>query len=175
MRQPIFRFVLVTSLAAVALLGIWTTTPSRTAAGSISTAVIGMFPKSTNEFAYADLKSARKLPWFAQMQDQMLPKQMRDFEQFLSSAGIDPNSQVTDLAWGAIMSADGTSGQILGIALGAFDPSSTEAKFKAQKLPMIAMVIIYTPSEAAAAPATFCSFLSIPIRQRSAIVPRWKR
>lgn len=137
MRQPLFRFVLVTSLAAVALLGIWTAAPSRTNAGSISTAVIGMFPKSTNEFAYADLKSARKLPWFAQVQDQMLPKQMRDFEQFLSSAGIDPNSQVTDLAWGAIVSADGSGGQILGVALGAFDPSSTEAKFKAQKLPMI--------------------------------------
>ena len=137
MRQPLFRFVLVTALAAVALLGIWTTTPSRTNAGSISTAVIGMFPKTTDEFAYADLKSARKLPWFAQMQDQMLPKQMRDFEQFLASAGIDPNSQVTDLAWGAIMSADGTSGQILGVAVGAFDPSSTEAKFKAQKLPVI--------------------------------------
>jgi len=136
-RQPLFRFVLVTSLAAVALLGIWTAAPSRTNAGSISTAVIGMFPKSTNEFAYADLKSARKLPWFAQVQDQMLPKQMRDFEQFLSSAGIDPNSQVTDLAWGAIVSADGSGGQILGVALGAFDPSSTEAKFKAQKLPMI--------------------------------------
>jgi hypothetical protein len=35
------------------------------------------------------------------------------------------------------MSADGSSGQILGVAMGAFDPSSTEARFKAQKLPMI--------------------------------------
>ena len=137
MRQPIIRIVLFTALAAVALLGFFAAAPSRTDAGSISTAVIGMFPKTTDEFAYADLKSARKLPWFAQMQDQMLPKQMRDFETFLSSSGIDPNSQVTDLAWGAIMSADGSTGQILGVALGAFDPSSTEARFKAQKLPMI--------------------------------------
>jgi len=137
LRQPIIRIVLFTALAAVALLAFFVAAPSRTDAGSISTAVIGMFPKSTDEFAYADLKSARKLPWFAQMQDQMLPKQMRDFETFLSSSGIDPNSQVTDLAWGAIMSADGSTGQILGVALGAFDPSSTEARFKAQKLPMI--------------------------------------
>ncbi len=137
MRQPIFRIVLVTALAAAALLGVLIANPSRTEAGSISAAIIGMFPKTTDEFAYADLKSARKLPWFAQIQDQMLPKQMRDFETFLSSAGIDPNSQVTDLAWGAIMSADGASGQILGVALGAFDPSSTEARFKAQKMPVI--------------------------------------
>lgn len=137
MRQPIVRIALFAALAAAALLGIFTATPSRTDAGSITTAVIGMFPKTTDEFAYADLKSARKLPWFAQMQDQMLPKQMRDFEKFLSSAGIDPNSQVNDLAWGAIMSADGSTGQILGIALGGFDPSGAEAKFKAQKLPMI--------------------------------------
>ena len=94
MRQPIFRIVLVTALAAAALLGVLIGNPSRTEAGSISAAIIGMFPKSTDEFAYADLKSARKLPWFAQIQDQMLPKQMRDFETFLSSAGIDPNADL---------------------------------------------------------------------------------
>ncbi|MGH9703033.1 MAG: hypothetical protein ACRD4K_06630, partial [Candidatus Acidiferrales bacterium] len=33
-------------------------------AATLSTAVVGMFPKETGEFAYADLKSARKLPWF---------------------------------------------------------------------------------------------------------------
>ncbi len=137
MRQPIFRSILLTILAAAALLGILTATSSRLSAGSVSTSVIGMFPKSTSEFAYADLKGARKLTWFGQMQDQMLPAHMRQFEQFLASAGVDPNTQVESLAWGTILAPGGESGDILGVALGGFDPSSTEARFKAQKIPMI--------------------------------------
>lgn len=137
MRQPIFRNILLTVLAAAALLGVLTATSPRLDAGSISTNVIGMFPKTTSEFAYADLKAARKLTWFSQIQDQMLPTHLRQFEQFLASAGVDPNSQVDSLAWGTILSASGESGEIIGVALGAFDPSSIEAKFKAQKLPMI--------------------------------------
>jgi hypothetical protein len=136
-RQPIFRSILLTILAAAALFGILTATSSRLSAGSVSTSVIGMFPKSTSEFAYADLKGARKLTWFGQMQDQMLPAHMRQFEQFLASAGVDPNTQVESLAWGTILAPGGESGDILGVALGGFDPSSTEARFKAQKIPMI--------------------------------------
>ena len=96
-----------------------------------------MFPKQVGEFAYADLKSARKFPWFSQLREQLLPSRFRQFEQFLSSAGVDPNSQVDELAWGAISSGKGTSEDIAGVALGTFDPSSSEARFKQQKLPMV--------------------------------------
>jgi len=136
-RQPIVRSVLLTLLATAALFGILTATSSRLFAGSVTTNVIGMFPASTSEFAFADLKAARKLTWFSQIQDQMLPQNMRQFEKFLSSAGVDPNTQVDSLAWGTILSAGGETGDILGVAMGAFDPASTEAKFKAQKIPMI--------------------------------------
>ncbi len=71
-------------------------------AGSLSTAVIGMFPKDIGEFAYADLKTARKYSWFPQLREQMLPSRFRDFEKFLASAGVDPNTQVEELAWGSI-------------------------------------------------------------------------
>ena len=114
MRQPIVRSVLLTVLAAAALLGILTATSSRLSAGSVTTNVIGMFPKGTSEFAFADLKAARKLTWFSQMQDQMLPQNMRQFEQFLSSAGVDPNTQVDSLAWGTILAAGGETGDITG-------------------------------------------------------------
>ncbi|MGA3294723.1 MAG: hypothetical protein ABSE45_12170 [Candidatus Acidiferrales bacterium] len=111
--------------------------PQPSFAGSLSTGVIGMFPKQVGEFAYADLKSARKFPWFSQLREQLLPSRFRQFEQFLSSAGVDPNSQVDELAWGAISSGKGTSEDIAGVALGTFDPSSSEARFKQQKLPMV--------------------------------------
>ncbi len=105
-------------------------------AGSLSTSVIGLFPKDVNEFAYADLKSARKHKWFAQMKDQMLPSRFRQFEQFLASAGMDPNTQVEELAW-CLTAANATTGeQLAGVALGQFQPSVAEEFFKSQKLPV---------------------------------------
>lgn len=105
-------------------------------AGSLSTAVIGMFPKETGEFAYADLKSARQYSWFPQLRDQLLPSRFRQFEQFLTSAGIDPNTQVEELSWGAVVDKSGAE-QIVGVALGQFSPQSAEDRFKQQKLPFI--------------------------------------
>ncbi len=124
-----------TILAASVLLALSALVPPPSAAGTLSTAIIGMFPKDTGEFAYADLKTARKLPWFGQLRDQMLPSRFRDFERFLSSAGIDPNTQVDELAWGSLGATKDQGEQILGVALGQFNPGATEDRFKQQKLP----------------------------------------
>src|SRR5947208_12113929 len=76
----------------------------------------------------------------------MLPDRFRQFEKFLASAGVDPNSQVDELAWGLV--AEGLSAktegagspdvptgeEIVGVALGTYNPNSTEAFFKQQKL-----------------------------------------
>jgi hypothetical protein len=110
--------------------------PAVSRAGTLSTSVIGLFPKDVNEFAYADLKSARKFKWFAQLKEQMLPSRFRQFEQFLSSAGINPDSQVEELAW-ALRAPSATVGElVVGVALGQFEPSAAEAYFKAQNLPV---------------------------------------
>jgi hypothetical protein len=109
--------------------------------------IIALFPRNVGEFAYANLKQARSQKWFPQLQEQMLPERFRQFEKFLASAGVDPNSQVEELAWGLIAEGvtDRTSGvgssavptgeEIVGVALGNYNPQSTEAYFKAQKLP----------------------------------------
>lgn len=111
--------------------------PRPASASSLSTSVIGMFPKEVGEFTYADLKAARKFPWFNQLKEQLLPSHFRDFEKFLVSAGVDPNTQVDELAWGGITATKTSGEQVVGIALGGFDPSSSEEHFKQQKLPMI--------------------------------------
>jgi hypothetical protein len=131
-RNPI-RHTFTAIFLAVALLLSALCIPAPSFAGTVSTAVLGMFPKDVGEIAYADLKTARKFSWFPQLREQLLPKHFRDFEKFLGSAGVDPNTQVEELAWGSIK-VDG-SDAILGVALGLFNPSSTEAQFKAQKLP----------------------------------------
>jgi hypothetical protein len=137
MRQPIIRIAAIALLATAVLLAALAMAPTRSSAGALSTAVIGMFPKQVGEFAYADLKAARKYSWFPQIREQLLPSRFRQFEQFLASAGIDPNTQVEELAWAGITTSESGGEEIVGVALGSFDPSSTEAKFKAQKLPVV--------------------------------------
>jgi hypothetical protein len=132
-KQPNHR--LLTALLAGALLASMLAVAPQARSGSLSTAVIGMFPKDVGEFAYADLKSARKYPWFPQLREQLLPKRFREFEKFLASAGADPSTQVEELAWGSIQTSAGED--VVGVALGQFDPSSTEAHFKQQKLSTI--------------------------------------
>jgi len=120
--------------------------PQPTRAGNLGNNIIALFPKEVGEFAYADLKKARSMKWFPQLQEQLLPERFRQFEKFLASAGVDPNTQVEELAWGLV--ADSTSKgdstgaaaiptgeQVVGVALGSYNPDSTEAYFKRQKLP----------------------------------------
>jgi hypothetical protein len=121
--------------------------PKPARAGRLGTDVIALFPKNIGEFAYADLKKARSQKWFPQLQEQMIPEKFKQFEKFLASAGVDPNSQVDELAWGLVAegltsktegagsSAVPTGEEVVGVALGTYNPGSTEAYFKQQKLP----------------------------------------
>lgn len=136
MQQP-FRRIAIWSLTAAALLAaVLAAFPTRSIADSLSETVLAMFPKDTGEFAYADMKSARQYPWFAQVRDQLLPSRFREFEKFLAAAGIDPNSQVDQLAWGGMDVGKSGGEEIVGVALGSFDPGSAEQHFKQQKLPV---------------------------------------
>ena len=124
-----------------AFVAIFSALPGAARAGSLGSDVLSLFPKDSGELAYADLKEARQFPWFNQLKEQMLPPKFREFESFLSSAGVDPNSQVTELAWALVSSNGGASvpsaDQIVGIALGQFQPASAEAYFTSKKLPIV--------------------------------------
>lgn len=103
-------------------------------AGTLSTSVISLFPRDLGEFAYADLKGARKFKWFEKLKSQMLPSRFRQFEQFLASTGLDPNVQVEELAWGATVPTAEAGDMVVGVALGQFSPENTAVFFKNQKL-----------------------------------------
>lgn len=135
---------LVSFAAILVFCGLLIPKPSR--AGSLSPDVLNLFPKDSGEIAYADLKQARQFPWFAQLKEQMLPSKFREFEKYLAAAGIDPNTQVTEMAWALVPAAMSdskmggsipTSEQIVGIALGQYQPASAEAYFSSKKLPII--------------------------------------
>lgn len=137
-------------LVAIGLLFLLGLTLARPAqAGTLGADKIGMFPKDVGEFGYADLKKARTLKWFPQLQEQVLPERFRQFEKFLASTGNDPNSQVDEIAWalvpegmtskteGAGSDAVPSGEQMVGIALGNFNQDSTASYFKKQKLPTL--------------------------------------
>ncbi len=140
----IYRLV---AIGLLLLLGL--TLPRPAQAGTLGADKIGMFPKDVGEFGYADLKKARTLKWFPQLQEQVLPERFRQFEKFLASTGNDPNSQVDEIAWalvpegmtskteGAGSDAVPSGEQMVGIALGNFNQDSTASYFKKQKLPTV--------------------------------------
>ncbi len=138
----LWRVAACVAVTAASLLA-----PNGAKAQHLGNDTIALFPKNVGEFAYANLKQARAQKWFPQLQEQMLPERFRQFERFLASAGVDPNSQVEEVAWGLIAegvtaktegtgsSAVPTGEEIVGVALGSYNPESTEAFFKTQKLP----------------------------------------
>jgi hypothetical protein len=125
----------------VAALALFAPQPVR--AGQVGADIVALFPKNVGEFAYADLKKARALTWFPQLEQQIIPERFREFEKFLASVGVDPNSQVEELAWGLVAQKGEGKGsaavpqgeQVVGVALGSYNPGSTEAYFQQQKLP----------------------------------------
>jgi hypothetical protein len=134
-------------VAAGVLVAMALAVPKSARAGRLGPDIIALFPKNVGEFAYADLKKARTLKWFSQLKEQMLPERFRQFEKFLASAGVDPNSQVDELAWALVpegmtaktedtgSTAVPTGEEVVGVALGNYNPNSAEAYFKQQKLP----------------------------------------
>ena len=130
----------------MALLAVALALPKPARAGRLGPDTIALFPKEVGEFGYADLKKARTVKWFTQLQQQVLPERFKEFEKFLAAAGIDPNSQVEELAWGLVADMDAKAAavgstavpsgeEIIGIALGSFNPDAVERYFKQQKLP----------------------------------------
>src|SRR6266480_6681081 len=97
MRKTFLRLAGTVVVAATVLC-----TAQISSAQRVGNDTIALFPKNVGEFAYANLKQARTQKWFPQLQEQMLPERFRQFERFLASAGVDPNSQVEEVAWGLI-------------------------------------------------------------------------
>src|SRR5712671_6119207 len=137
-----FKRVIGTIIFTVILCAL----PRASHAGSLGSDILSMFPKDSGELAYADLKEARAFSWFTQLKEQMLPPKFREFESFLASAGVDPNTQVTELAWALVSSKAATdsksagvpSGEhIVGVALGQFQPATAEAYFISKKVPVV--------------------------------------
>jgi len=141
------RVSLRRALSMTALLVLATAVARPVKAGGIGADTIALFPKNTGELGYVDMKKARTMKWFPALEQQVIPERFRQFEKFLASAGVDPNSQVDELVWALVpdviakdekgVSTGVPSSELtVGIAIGNYNPDSTETYFKQQKLPM---------------------------------------
>ena len=134
------RRIVIQRIAVTAIVLTICAWPSLLHANSLSSDVLSMFPKDVGEFAYADLRAARAFSWFPQLKEQMLPARFRQFETFLASAGINPNSQVEELAWALVPTASPNklgatsavpqSDEVVGVAPGAFQPDTAQELFR---------------------------------------------
>lgn len=133
------------AIGALVALAVAFPTPAR--AGQLGADMIALFPKNVGEFGYADLKKARTMKWYPQLQEQLLPERFRQFEKFLASTGNDPNTSVNEIAWALVAEGIGTKAEgtgsdvvpngeeVVGIAIGSFNQDAADAYFKKQKLP----------------------------------------
>jgi hypothetical protein len=81
------------------------------------------------------MRSAQRHKWFPELQRQIMPTRFRQFEHFLKSVGIDLNTQVDDLEFGAIPASAKSPEEVMGVAQGEFQPEEIEANMKRLKLP----------------------------------------
>jgi hypothetical protein len=122
---------------AAALAAAFSLAPAFANATALDTSVVEMFPKDVAQISYLDLKAGRQLPWFPIAEQTLLPLRLRKLEVFLSSAGLDVETQVDTLAWGTVSATKTSSEGIVGVATGHFSPSTVENYFSDHNLPTL--------------------------------------
>jgi hypothetical protein len=122
---------------AAALAAAFALAPAFANATALDTSVVEMFPKDVAQISYLDLKAGRQLPWFPIAEQTLLPLRLRKLEVFLSSAGLDVETQVDTLAWGTVSATKTSPEGIVGVATGHFSPSTVENYFSDHNLPTL--------------------------------------
>jgi hypothetical protein len=122
---------------AAAFAAAFALTPAFANATALDTSVVEMFPKDVTQISYLDLQAARQLPWFPIAEQTLLPLRLRKLEVFLSSAGLDVETQVDTLAWGTLSATKTSAEGIVGVATGHFSPSTVENYFSDHNLPTL--------------------------------------
>ncbi|HSY97928.1 MAG TPA: hypothetical protein VK788_00410 [Terriglobales bacterium] len=122
---------------AAALAAAFALAPAFANATALDTSVVETFPKDVAQISYLDLKAGRQLPWFPIAEQTLLPLRLRKLEVFLSSAGLDVETQVDTLAWGTVSATKTSAEGIVGVAAGHFSPSTVENYFSDHNLPTL--------------------------------------
>ncbi len=120
-------------------------------ADSLDSTVIGMFPKDAGDFGFADLSQARQLPWYPQLESQLVPVSLFGFEQFLEAVEGRQASPINQVAWASVGASPSKSertssdhppsgiGQQVAVAIGDFDIDTIKSFLDTKNIPSIQM------------------------------------
>jgi hypothetical protein len=89
---------------------------------------LASFPADTQQMAYTNLATLRAVPQYPLIEAHLMSPQLRNLENLLKSAGIDPDTQVNELVLGWRGQVQDTT-RFFGMAEGSFDPNQVHQYF----------------------------------------------
>jgi hypothetical protein len=96
---------------------------------------LAIFPADTQQVAYSNFAQLRSSPDYPQIRQHVLYQQLRGFQEFLRSVGIDPEKDVDELMLG--WHGESLSGrESFGVAAGRFEPDKVQEFYTQTQLPV---------------------------------------
>ncbi|HKT13274.1 MAG TPA: hypothetical protein VJW77_15745 [Terriglobia bacterium] len=94
---------------------------------------LASFPVDTQQMAYTNLATLRAVPQYPMIEAHLMSPQLRNLENLLKSAGIDPDTQVNELVLGWRGQVQDST-RFFGLAEGSFDPDQVHQYFVNNKM-----------------------------------------
>jgi len=96
---------------------------------------LAMFPADTQQIVYIGLAQLRAMPEYLEIRQQLALRQLLEFQDFLRSAGMDPEKEIDELVLGWRGETLGGA-SFFGLAEGRFDTHRLHRFFVQQQLPI---------------------------------------
>ena len=109
--------------------------PALASGQGVARDALAMFPADTQQLAYLNLAQFRGMAEYPQIRRYLLTSQLRDFQEFLRSVGVDPEKDVDEIVLGWRGESGGGAG-FYGRAEGRFDLDRVQQLFTKQRLPV---------------------------------------
>lgn len=97
--------------------------------------LLALLPAESGQVTFLDAEALRQSTHYSEIKERLLPKSFRQFDRYLSWAGIDIDRDVNSLVWSLSAKKDGRA-EMVGLAEGEFHPTRARHFFQQQKLPL---------------------------------------
>jgi hypothetical protein len=97
---------------------------------------LAVFPADTQQMVYTNLAQLRSSPDYPQLRDHVINQQLRYFQDFLRSVGINPEKDVDEVVLGWRGETSDTAG-FFGLANGRFQPDKVQAYYAQSQLTLL--------------------------------------
>jgi hypothetical protein len=94
---------------------------------------LAAFPADTQQMAYTNLATMRTVPQYPLIEAHLMSPQLRNLENLLRSAGVNPDTQVNELVLGWRGQAQDST-RFFGLAEGTFDPNKVHDFFVSNRM-----------------------------------------